>query len=132
MWWVRSSWRPQPATECVLLIESIGDPALVVGLLTAPMLAKYQAGEVVETLRLAQRVIDLADGDVTMGNVVSGSPLASALVYRGCARMSLGMPRIQGALRRSPRVSPARGPDQPCNGRHVQVQRHRPRGVSAR
>lgn len=30
------------------------------------MLAKYQAGEVSEALRLAQRVIDLADGNAAM------------------------------------------------------------------
>jgi adenylate cyclase len=81
----------QLATECAALIESIGDPALVVGLLTAPALAKYQAGEVVETLRLAQRVIDLAHGDATMGNLIMASPLAMAQMYRACAEMSLGI-----------------------------------------
>ena len=30
----------------------------------------------VETLRLAQRIIDLADGDPTKGNLIVGSPLA--------------------------------------------------------
>ena len=62
----------QLATECAALIESIGDPALIVALLPGPMMAKCQAGEMVETLRLAQRVIDLADGDATMGNLVIG------------------------------------------------------------
>ena len=81
----------QLATECTALIESIDDPALIVGLLPGPMQAKLQAGEVVETLRLAQRVIDLADGDATMGNLVFGSPLAFAQMHRGVAEMSLGM-----------------------------------------
>jgi class 3 adenylate cyclase len=80
------------ATECIALIESLGDSALIVGLLTAPMQAKYQAGEMVDTLRMAQRVIDLADGDATMGNLVVGSPLAGALMYRGIAELALGMP----------------------------------------
>ncbi len=81
----------QLATECTALIESIDDPALIVGLLPGPMHAKLQAGEVVETLRLAQRVIDLADGDAAMGNLVFGSPLAFARMHRGVAEMSLGM-----------------------------------------
>jgi len=82
----------QLATECTGLVESIGDPTLIVALLPGPLLAKYQAGEVVESLRLAQRIIDLADGDPTLGNLVVGSPLALAQAYRSCAEMSLGMP----------------------------------------
>jgi class 3 adenylate cyclase len=79
------------ATECAALIDSIGDPALTVGLLTGPLQAKYEAGEVLETLRLADRVISLAAGDPVMGNLVVGSPLALALMYRGCAQMCLGI-----------------------------------------
>jgi adenylate cyclase len=82
----------QLATECVALLESIGDPSLIVGLLSGPMQAKLLAGEMVETLRLAHRAIDLADGDPRMGNLVIGSPLAFALMFRGCAEMYLGMP----------------------------------------
>ena len=82
----------QLATECAALIESVGDPALTVALLPAAMQAKYHAGEAVNTLRLAQRVIDLADGDATVGNSAFGSPLAMALIYRGSAEISLGMP----------------------------------------
>ena len=80
----------QLATECAALIESTGDPALTVGLMPGPLQATFQHGEVVETLRLANRVIDLAHGDATMGNLAVGSPLAFALMYRGCAEMSLG------------------------------------------
>jgi adenylate cyclase len=82
----------QLATECAGLIESIGDPALIVALLPGPIMAKYQAGEMVETLRLAQRIIDLADGDPTMGSLVVESPLAFAQTYRATAELSLGMP----------------------------------------
>jgi class 3 adenylate cyclase len=78
------------ATECGALIESIGDPALTVGLLPGPLQAKFQAGKAIEMLPLAQRVIDLADGDATMGNLVVGSPLATALMMRGAAEMFLG------------------------------------------
>ncbi len=80
----------QLATECAALIESIGDPTLTVGLLPGPLQAKFQAGEAIEMLRLAQRVIDLADGDATMGNLVVGSPLATALMMCGAAEMFLG------------------------------------------
>jgi adenylate cyclase len=41
-------------------------------------------------LRLAQRIIDIADGDPTMGSLVIGSPLAWALTVKGAAGMSLG------------------------------------------
>jgi len=82
----------QLATECTAMIESIGDPTLTVGLSPGPLTAKFQHGEVVETLRLADRVIDLAHGDATMGNLAVGSPLAFALFYRGCAEMYLGQP----------------------------------------
>ena len=82
----------QLATECVALLESMGDPHLIVGLFSGPMQAKLLAGEMIETRRLAQRAIDLADGDPRMGNLVIGSPLAMALMFRGCAEMYLGMP----------------------------------------
>ena len=85
----------QLATECAALIESLDDPTLILALLGGPMLAKFQAGEMVETLRLAQRVIDLADGDPTLGNLIIESPLAAAQTYRAVAEMSLGMPGFQ-------------------------------------
>ena len=88
----RHSEAAQLATECTALIESIGDPALIVALLVGPMMAKYQAGELVESLRLAHRMIDLADSDPTMGNLIVRSPLALALMYRGLAELSLGIP----------------------------------------
>lgn len=78
------------ASEFVTLVESIGDPAMTVGLLYAAAQAKWEAGEAAESLRLAQRVIDLADGDPTMGNLLIGSPLAWALTVKGAAGMFLG------------------------------------------
>jgi len=94
----RTTESAQLATECTALIESIEDPALIVALLPGPMAAKYQAGEVVESLRLAHRMIDLADGDPTMGNLIGESPLALALMYRGLAELSLGMPGFREHL----------------------------------
>ena len=43
-------------------------------------------------LRLAQRVIDLADGDPSMGNFLFGSPLALAFTQRAIARYPLVIP----------------------------------------
>jgi adenylate cyclase len=45
-----------------------------------------------ELLRLAERVVDLADGDPTMGDLIFGSPLAIAITFRGAARCCLGIP----------------------------------------
>ena len=67
------------ASEYTGLVESIGDPTLMLGLSIAAITAKYFAGEMAETLRLAQRAIDLAEGDPTKGNLIVGSPLAFAI-----------------------------------------------------
>jgi adenylate cyclase len=80
------------ATEHTALLESIGDPTLRVGLSFAAFAAKHETGEMAEVLRLAQRVIDLADGDPTLGNLILGSPLAFAIAFRGAARCCLGIP----------------------------------------
>jgi adenylate cyclase len=81
----------QLASECVELIESIGDSDLTVALLYGPSYAKYLNGEVREALRLTERVIDLAAGDLVKGNLVLGSPLALMTSGRGSAKCSLGM-----------------------------------------
>ena len=52
----------------------------------------HETGEMAEVLRLAQRVIDLADGDPTAGNLIVGSPLANGIAFRGVARWCLGIP----------------------------------------
>ena len=80
------------ATEHAALLESIGDPTFTTGLSVAAFTAKYETGEMAEGLRLAQRVIELADGDPTIGNLIFGSPLAFAIAWRGAARWSLGIP----------------------------------------
>jgi adenylate cyclase len=80
------------ATEHTALLESIGDPTLAVGLSFAALVAKHETGEMTEVLRLGQRVIDLAGGDSTAGNLILGSPLAFAIASRGAARWCLGFP----------------------------------------
>jgi adenylate cyclase len=80
------------ATEHTALLESVGDPTLTVGLSFAALVAKCETGEMADVLRLAQRVIDVADAGPTTGNLILGSPLAFALVQRGAARWCLGIP----------------------------------------
>ena len=50
-------------------------------------------------LRWSQRVIDLADGDPSKGNVIFGSPLALAFTTRATARYCLGRPGWRDDLR---------------------------------
>ena len=81
----------QVASEHSDLLESIGDPTLTVALLFAAIYAKCEAGEMIESLRLADRLVDLADGDPTKGNLILGSPLSTAIAMRGHVKMCLGM-----------------------------------------
>jgi len=89
----------QLASEAWALIESVGDPTLTVGLSMPLMYAKGESGEWGDMLRWSQRAIDLADGDPLKGNIMIGSPLASALMARGVARYFLGRPGWRDDLR---------------------------------
>ncbi len=86
----RSREASELASELADLLESIGDPELTVGLLYSAIAAKLIGGELTEAVRLADRVIDLADGDVTMGNFILPAPLVGATMLRGVARSALG------------------------------------------
>ncbi|OBF32442.1 cyclase [Mycobacterium sp. ACS1612] len=79
------------AAEHTRLLDAIDDPELTVSLSIAAAVAKYGAGEPDEALRLAQRVIDLAGSDAAMGSLFFGSPLALAIMLRGCIRSGLGI-----------------------------------------
>ncbi len=79
-------------SEQVALLESLGDPTLMVGLSFAAILSKVLTVETADMLRWSQTVIDLAEGDPAKGNLLIGSPLAAALVMRGFARWCLGQP----------------------------------------
>ena len=81
----------QVASEQSELLESIGDATLTVALLFAAIYAKCEAGEMIEALRLSDRLIDLADGDPTKGNLIFGSPLSTAIAMRGHVKMCLGI-----------------------------------------
>jgi hypothetical protein len=57
-----------------------------------PIYAKGETAEICEGLHWIQRVIDLADGDPSKGNLIYGSPLALALMQRAVGRYFLGRP----------------------------------------
>jgi hypothetical protein len=82
----------QLASEAMVLIDSVGDPTLTVGLSFPLVYAKVHSAEWCDMLRWSQRVIDMADGDPSKGNFIIGSPLAFALTARGLARYCLGRP----------------------------------------
>jgi class 3 adenylate cyclase len=82
----------QLASEAMVLIESLGDPTLTVGLSRAAIYTKTESGEFSDALRWSQNVIDLADGDPSKGNFILGSPLALAFTTRATARYWLGRP----------------------------------------
>jgi class 3 adenylate cyclase len=80
------------ASEAMALIESLGDPTLTVALSLPLIYAKGQCGEWPDVLRWSQTAIDLADGDPSKGNLITGSPLAIAFTHRAIARYQLGRP----------------------------------------
>ena len=79
------------ASELDRLLETIADPTLTVALLYPAMVAKQESCEMAEVMRLAERMIDLADGNPAMGNLVFPSPLTFAIGMRGVARWCLGI-----------------------------------------
>jgi hypothetical protein len=87
------------ASEAWVLIESIGDPTLTVGLSFPAIYPKGHSGEWFDMLRWSQRAIDLADGDPSKGNFIFGSPLALAFTTRAMARYCLGRPGWPDDLR---------------------------------
>ncbi len=89
----------QLASEHMALIESIGDATLLVALSFAAIHTKGLSAEFCDVLRWSQRVIDLADGDPSRGNLVFGSPLALAFAQRAEARWCLGRPGWRDDMR---------------------------------
>jgi adenylate cyclase len=87
----RISDASRQASEQMALVESVGDPALTLGLTVPACVAKLHAGEMADALRWSQAAIGLAGGDVAPAGLILGSPLAIALVFRGFARCSMGI-----------------------------------------
>lgn len=86
------------ASELVALLDSINDPLLTLSLLYSAIAAKYQVGEFAEVLRLADRMIAIADGDPRKGDLVISSPLAAALVVSSCVRCGYGDSGWKGVM----------------------------------
>lgn len=79
------------ASEQMALLESIGDPTLTIGLGFVAFACWYDHGEFGQILHWSQTIIDMAEGDSTMGSGLGfGSPLAAATAFRGVARWWLG------------------------------------------
>ena len=87
------------ANEVMALTESIGDPNLTVGLSVPVLYAKTESAEHSDLLRWADRVIDLADGDSSKGDLLIGSPLAFTYASRAIARYGLGRPGWRDDMR---------------------------------
>jgi class 3 adenylate cyclase len=90
LWSARVHEASRLASEQMALLESIGDPSLTIGVAFLPMAIRFDTGEFADIFRWSQTVIDWADGDPAKGNLIVGSPLAVALVWRGLARFWLG------------------------------------------
>ncbi|OBI35055.1 AAA family ATPase [Mycobacterium colombiense] len=90
----RSREGSRVASEQTVLLESIGDPTLTVGLAFVALATWFDAGEIGEIVRWSQTVIDLAGGDPAKGAGFGGikSPLAVGLAFRGVSRWWLGRP----------------------------------------
>jgi hypothetical protein len=92
--WVHARVREASALadELMVLLEAVADPTMTVGLSWMPTLVKIETGEYTAVVRWSQRVIELADGDPTKGNLIMGSPLAFAHGTRAVGRGGMGHP----------------------------------------
>jgi class 3 adenylate cyclase len=82
------------AREVVARAESFGDDDTAIRLMANVVVFLLNVGDACEVLRIAQRIIDLADGDPAKGHLPHsslGSPLALATMTRGAARAALGI-----------------------------------------
>lgn len=93
------------ASDLVRLLDSIGDPTLTLALSFMVMAAEHEVCAMTEVLRLAERAIELAEGDPIRGNLIISSPLALAISMRGVARLSLGLPGWREDLHEGARIA---------------------------
>ena len=89
----------QLASEAWALIESIGDPTLTVGLSFPVIYAKAHSGEWCDVLRWSQRVIDLADGDPSKGELHFRVSVSARLYDAGFGPVLPGSSRMADDLR---------------------------------
>ena len=79
------------ASEQIALVESLGDPALMVSAVLA-IAVKANTGATGDLLRWCEATIGWAGDDPAQDSVVTGSPLAMALGLHGFARWWHGRP----------------------------------------
>ena len=110
------------ADELVRLLESIGDPTMTAALSLGAMSAKHEIGEMAEVLRLAQMVIDVADGDAGKGDLFLGSPLTFRTSDAGRRPTVSGNCGLEGRPQRRYRYGSCIRPINPpvCDGLHLQ------------
>ena len=90
MYYGRVREASRAASEQLALLDSIGDPALTVAVAFVSFVVKYNVDEADDLLRVSTSVIDAAGGDPAKGDLIMGSPLALALVWRGIGGWWLG------------------------------------------
>ena len=88
----------QLASEYIELIDSIGAPDLTVGMLYPAIHVKYEAGEMADVERLAQRVIDLARGDPKEGQLPHRFPSCVRDRHAGLSEMRSGAREVEGRV----------------------------------
>ncbi|MFY9919031.1 MAG: adenylate/guanylate cyclase domain-containing protein [Mycobacterium sp.] len=102
---------PRPAApmaeELIQLLDSVGDPALMVSLSVAPLTASIQGGKITAATRLAENVIKTTGGKPGLGELITISPVASAFSARGIARWSTGLPGWNEDFKRALEVGSA-------------------------
>src|SRR6185369_13593532 len=79
-------------SELTQLLDSVGDPTLTVALSVPLMSINLETVRFSMALVMAQRVIDVAAGDLTKGRMLTVSPLTTAIAYRGLSRCLTGLP----------------------------------------
>jgi adenylate cyclase len=89
----------QLGAELTAVMERIGDPALTVSCGVSLVVAKFWTAEMSELLRVADVVIDVSGGDVTVGNLVVEAPVLVVYALRGTARWCLGVSGWRDDLR---------------------------------
>lgn len=95
------------AAELIALLDRLADLDSSIGVAFLAIGATSEAGDYRTVLRLADKVIDWAGGDPARGSLITGSPLAIALLWRATARWSLGLGGWRDDLRDATRMARA-------------------------
>ena len=112
------------ADELVRLLESIGDPTMTAALSLGAMSAKHEIGEMAEVLRLAQMVIDVADGDARKGDLLHRIPFEFRTGDAGRRPTVSGNCGLEGRPQRRHRYGPCIRPINPPGCDVLQLRSH--------